>query len=69
MRTPRRAEVADTLGWIYHRKGLNSLAIAELEEAISREPGNAIFHYHAGVVYAAGGNRERQGNRSRRLYV
>ncbi len=55
---PRQSEVADTLGWIYHRKGLNTLAIRELKEAVDREPANPTYHYHLGVVYASNGNRD-----------
>jgi putative PEP-CTERM system TPR-repeat lipoprotein len=56
---PRQSQVADTLGWIYHRKGLTSLAVRELQEAVDREPGNPLYHYHLGIVFAASGNRER----------
>ena len=56
---PRQSQVADTLGWVYHRKGLGGLAIRELQEAVDREPGNPVYHYHLGMVYAASGNRER----------
>ena len=45
---PAKSEVADTLGWIYHRKGLNTLAIRELQEAVDRDPDNPTYHYHLG---------------------
>ena len=57
-RSPRQSQVADTLGWISHRKGLGGLAIRELQEAVDREPGNPMYHYHLGMVYAANGDRE-----------
>lgn len=56
---PRQSQVADTLGWIYHRKGLTRMAIREIEEAVKAEPGNPLYHYHLGVVYAASGDRVR----------
>jgi tetratricopeptide (TPR) repeat protein len=53
---PKNSEVTDTLGWIYYRKGLLTLALRELAETVSRDPGNPRYHYHLGVVYAANGN-------------
>jgi Flp pilus assembly protein TadD len=52
---PDVAEVNDTLGWIYQKKGLSSLAIAPLQQSVAKDPGNASYHYHLGLAYAANG--------------
>jgi tetratricopeptide (TPR) repeat protein len=48
-------EVDDTLGWIYHKKGVGSLAISSLSQAVAKNPANPTFQYHLGVAYAASG--------------
>jgi tetratricopeptide (TPR) repeat protein len=53
---PDTPEVDDTLGWIYHKKGLFSLAIASFNRAVTTNPRNPTYHYHLGVAYAAGGD-------------
>lgn len=46
---PESAMVLDTLGWIYFRKGLNDLAVANLEKAMSREP-TPRRQFHLGMA-------------------
>ncbi len=46
----------DTLGWIYHRKGMSERAIVALLDAVNKEPRSARFHYHLGLAYAGGGD-------------
>jgi tetratricopeptide (TPR) repeat protein len=58
-RLPTRPEVSDTLGWVYYRKGLLSLAISELEDSVKRDPSNPTYLFHVGMAYAKNGNRER----------
>lgn len=53
---PDRPEVNDTLGWIYVKKGLFSLAIAPLRESIAKDPAKASYYYHLGMAYV--GTRE-----------
>ena len=50
-------EVDDTLGWIYYKKNLASLAVPPLERAVQAAPGNATFSYHLGLAYAKAGNK------------
>lgn len=52
---PDSPQVDDTLGWIYHKKGLHSLAVPPLLRSIDQDPGDPLFHYHLGMVYAATG--------------
>jgi Flp pilus assembly protein TadD len=49
--------VNDTLGWIYHKKGLSALAIAPLLESVNKDPKNAMFQYHLGMAYAGTGDK------------
>jgi tetratricopeptide (TPR) repeat protein len=46
----QRPEPADTLGWVYYRKGLSAGAIEAFEKAIARAPDRAIYHYHLGLA-------------------
>src|SRR5262249_9495995 len=50
-RLPDRADINDTLGWIYYKKGLYSLAVPALLESTSKEPQNPVYHYHLGAAY------------------
>jgi tetratricopeptide (TPR) repeat protein len=49
-------EVNDTLGWIYHKKGLPELAVGPLRESVAKDPNNAMYHLHLGLVYASAGD-------------
>jgi cellulose synthase operon protein C len=53
---PNSPAVADTLGWIYYRKGVYPLAVNYLEEALKLEeknnmPENPDIQYHLGWAY------------------
>jgi putative PEP-CTERM system TPR-repeat lipoprotein len=54
--TPNRAEIQDTLGWVYYRKELPTLAVPAFEKSVSLAPENASYHYHLGLAHAKGGN-------------
>jgi tetratricopeptide (TPR) repeat protein len=56
---PESPEVADTLGWIYVKKGLATLAVPQLEQAVSKVPTNPVYHYHLGVALAQAGQHAR----------
>jgi Flp pilus assembly protein TadD len=56
---PDVPEVDDTLGWIYHKKGFNTLAVSSLQEAVRKNPANPTFHFHLGVAHAAAGDRDK----------
>jgi tetratricopeptide (TPR) repeat protein len=65
-KNPRVAGFADTLGWVYYKKGLYAAAIDQLQKAVSldeevakksqRSP-SATYHYHLGVALAAKGDK------------
>jgi tetratricopeptide (TPR) repeat protein len=53
---PNSPAVADTLGWIYYRKGVYPLAVNYLEEALKLQeknnmPENPDIQYHLGWAY------------------
>jgi tetratricopeptide (TPR) repeat protein len=56
VRLPNDPMSADTLGWIYVRKGLASRGIPYLLEALQADPSNAAYHYHLGVAHATLGD-------------
>ena len=58
---PDRAEVNDTLGWVYYKKGLYQYAQEALEQSVLKEPNNPVYLYHLGMVYASRGDRTRAG--------
>jgi tetratricopeptide (TPR) repeat protein len=57
-RLPEAAAVNDTLAWIYYRKDLPDMALSPLKLAVEREPDNAMYHFHLGLVYLKTGDVE-----------
>ena len=56
---PEDASVADTLGWVYYRKGLFDSALPLIADAAGKAKNNAAIRYHHGMVLAKKGmNRE-----------
>ncbi len=52
---PDDPRVSDTLGWIYYKKNLASLAVTSLEHSVSKNPSNPMSHYHLGLAYLKDG--------------
>jgi tetratricopeptide (TPR) repeat protein len=50
-RLPESSNPADTLGWIYYKLGNHVLARDQLKFAVSKEPNNAVYQYHLGMIY------------------
>jgi tetratricopeptide (TPR) repeat protein len=48
--SPEYAPIRDTLGWIYHLKGIDE-ALSELEKAVSLAPDNPTIRYHLATIY------------------
>jgi tetratricopeptide (TPR) repeat protein len=48
---PNEPASADTLGWIQHLLGRDVLARDQLQFAVSKQPDNATFQYHLGMIY------------------
>ena len=53
---PGRAEIQDTLGWVYYRKDLPLLAVPAFEKSASLAPDNPMYQYHLGLAHAKAGN-------------
>ena len=56
-RLPDSAEISDTLGYIYYRKQMTSLAVSTLTACVAKDPGNALYAYHLGLAYAQAGEK------------
>jgi len=54
---PELAEVSDTVGWIYLKKGMPALAIPMLEEATGKAPANAEMQFHLAQAYLQSGQK------------
>ncbi len=54
---PSDPSIADTLGWVYMKKGMASLAIPPLQQAVARMPRDAVFRFHLGLAYSAAGQK------------
>jgi len=53
---PNRHEIDDTLGWIYYKKGLYSMAVDALNNSTQRQPDNAMYNYHLALAHHKNGN-------------
>jgi tetratricopeptide (TPR) repeat protein len=47
---PNSSAVMDTLGYVYYLKGSYLNAIAEYQDSLARDPGNAVINYHMGLA-------------------
>ena len=54
-RLPGIAQVNHTLGYIYYKKDLVSLAIRTFKLSAENDPGNPLYQYHLGLAYAKAG--------------
>ena len=55
-RLPNNPAIQDTLGWIYYKKGLATLAIPPFQKSIELDPKNPVFHYHLGLAHLKNGD-------------
>jgi tetratricopeptide (TPR) repeat protein len=55
---PDRADIDDTLGWVYYKRNMNDLAIVSFEQSIQREPNRPEFHFHLGLALAKAGRND-----------
>lgn len=54
---PKSWEVADTLGFVYYKKGLTTLAITAYREGLEEAPDNAGLRYRLGLAYLKNGDK------------
>ena len=50
-RQPESPNFADTLGWVYYKRGNYILAQEQFRFAISKDPNNGTFQYHLALTY------------------
>jgi Tfp pilus assembly protein PilF len=55
---PNRHEVDDTLGWIYYKKGLYSLAVDALRTSALKQPDNPSYNYHLALALHKNGDTD-----------
>lgn len=58
-RYPNGPRVADALGWIYHQKGFQPLALPQLEQAAQALPDDPTIQFHFGMTLMAAGHKLR----------
>jgi tetratricopeptide (TPR) repeat protein len=56
-RLPNDPGVDDTIGWVYYKKGLPSLAVKAFEDSVKKRPDNAETLFHLGLTYAKLGDK------------
>jgi len=56
---PDNAEVDDTLGWTYYRKGMFAMAVTHLESATAKQSTTALHKYHLAMAYLKVGDPKR----------
>lgn len=56
-RMPEDANISDTLGWIYYKKNVYSMAVSYLKESVEKNPNQSVPHYHLGMAYFKNGNK------------
>jgi len=58
---PNEPGYADTLGWVYYKKGLHAAAIEQLQKAVRQvtaaKTDSALYRYHLGAALAAAGRK------------
>ena len=52
---PDSPQAADTLGWVYVKRDLPTLAVPQLEQAVAKAPSDALLRYHLGVALSQAG--------------
>jgi len=57
-KAPNNAGIADTVGWVYVKKGLNDSAIQIFNALVKKYPDQAAFRYHLGVALLQKGQPE-----------
>jgi Tfp pilus assembly protein PilF len=54
---PDVPQVNDTLGWVYYKKGMATMAVTFLREATKRGPSNPSMQYRLGLAYLKAGDK------------
>ena len=54
---PEVAGFADTLGWVYYKKGLHAAAVEQLQKAVAGAKESATYRFHLGMALAGKGDK------------
>ena len=54
---PNDPSIDDTIGWIYYKKDLPSLAVRPLQDSLTKRPNAPAVLYHLGMTYARLGDK------------
>ena len=54
---PNATALADTVGWIYIKKNMSGEAERIFKDLVAKDPSNALFHYHYGLVLVQKGDK------------
>jgi len=55
---PKSLPITDTLGWVYLKKGIYTLAISNFNMCVKGEPKNPIYNFHLGLAYYKSGDKK-----------
>ena len=56
---PEDPDFNDTLGWVYYKRNMASLAIGPLRKSADRVPKNPTYRYHLGMAYMKTGEPQK----------
>ena len=56
---PDDPDVNDTLGWVYYKKDMASLALNPLQQSVNHTPNNPIYRFHLGMAYLKTGDKDK----------
>lgn len=56
---PDNPEVQDTIGWIYYKQELPTLAVPAFEKSIEKAPENPTYHFHLALALQKAGEAQR----------
>lgn len=56
---PDNADVSDTLGWAYYKRGMPDMAVKAFEFSVGKDPKNPIYLVHLGLAYAKAGQPQK----------
>jgi tetratricopeptide (TPR) repeat protein len=54
---PDQPGFADTLGWVYYKKGLHGPAVEQLEKVVAKAGDSAAYRFHLGMALAGKGDK------------
>jgi tetratricopeptide (TPR) repeat protein len=56
---PNEPDFNDTLGWVYYKRDMATLAVPPLKKSVDRVPNNATYRYHLGMAYLKTGEPQK----------